>query len=293
MSRVLKFLLSLFIFAVVCYVGLGAFVNNEVSKEMHQAVANTPGMSLSFSDLDVDIFEHTVRLDKVAMTLPGGQSFQADVLNIVRYDSLNPVPHYATVTGQGVTFGVNEANLGGWTGPFKAMGVNEVRGDVVVDFDYNPETMMLTLNEFDVTNSELGDLRVSGIIDRLDLSDLRVEKLLGLRITKADLTFKDHSLMDSMLSCATGGQDANRDQARELVCAELGAMAKFAGESDNGVAEDALRGLKRFVDEPGTITITARPNEPVPWLYFFMGRDFYDNLRLLNIKVKTDSGDNI
>lgn len=293
MGRVLKFLLSLFIFAVVCYVGLGAFVNSEVSKELHQSVAQTPGMSLSFSDLDVDIFEHTVRLENVDMTLPGGQSFRADVLNIVRYDSLNPVPHYATVNASGVLLDVNAANFGSWANAFKAMGVNEVRGDVAVDFDYDPESRTLTLNEFDVTNSDLGDLRFSGVIDRLDLNDPRVEKLVGLRITRADLTFKDNSFMDSMLGCAVMPGAASPDQTRSLICAELGAMAKYAGEVDNGVAENALRGLKRFVDEPGTITITARPAEPVPWLYFFMGRDVYDNLRLLNIEVKTDSGDDI
>lgn len=293
MSRVLKFFVSLFIFAVVCYVGLGAFVDSEVSKEINQSVADTPGMSLSYNDLNVDIFEHTVHLEGVNMTLPGGQSFQAESVDILRFDNLNPVPYYVTLAVQGMIVKVDYANFGDWAGALTAMGVNEVKGDVVVNYDYNPATQALTLNELDVTNSELGDLNISGVIDRLDLIDLRVEKLVGLRISKADLTFKDNSLMDSMLGCVSDKEVKSEEQARSLFCAELEAMAEFAGKADNPVAENALRGLKRFVDQPGTITITARPSEPVPWLYFFMGRDFYDNMRLLNLEVKTDSGDHI
>ncbi len=292
MSRVLKFLLSLFIFAVVCYVGLTAFVNSEVSKEINQSVADTPGMSLAYSDLKVDIFEHAVVLKDVTMTLPGGQNFHADVLNILRFDNLNPVPHYATLSAQGVVVDSSFSNFGGWADALAAMGMTEMKGDVVVSYDYNPTSQALTLNELDITNSELGDLNISGVIDRLDLIDLRVEKLVGLRVSEADLTFKDNSLMDSMLGCATG-ENATGDKVRALVCTELAAMAKYASEENNDVAENALRGLKRFVDQPGTITITARPTEPIPWLYFFMGRDFYENMRLLNLEVKTDSAEDI
>ncbi len=82
-------------------------------------------------------------------------------------------------------------------------------------------------------------------------------------------------------------------KARATICAELAAMADYAGKDDNVVAENALRGIKRFVDNPGNLTISVKPAEPVPFLFLFMGRDFYDNLRLLNVKVSTDSSDDI
>ena len=74
---------------------------------------------------------------------------------------------------------------------------------------------------------------------------------------------------------------------RRKVAEELEGLADYAARQGNDPAENAMRGLQRFVEESGTLTVTATPRDPVPVLYFFMGRDLYENLRLLNIDVVT------
>ena len=139
----------------------------------------------------------------------------------------------------------------------------------------------------------LGDIDISGTIDRLDLQLLRVEKIFGLRIGKASLTFVNHSLIDSLLQGSARGLNISTVDALALISAELTSMAEYAGRDENQVAENALLGLKRYLNDPGSVTITADPVEPVPVLYFFMGRDVFDNLRMMDVKVVTDSTEKI
>ncbi|MDC0335983.1 hypothetical protein OAN24_03680 [Pseudodesulfovibrio sp.] len=293
MSRVWKFLLSFLLFVTVCYVGLVWFVDREVTQEIDRTVADTPGMELAYDDVSVSLSDHTVTLDKVEMALPDGQHFVADTVAISRFDQLNTIPHFVTAKATGVVMETTFANFGSWAAPLTAMGIETVTGDVDLNYDYDTENKELTLDSLAITSADLGDIAISGTIKNLDLAELRVEKLLGLGVSMADLQFTNRSLMDSMLDSAARNMGVSKDTARAQIGAELTVMADYAGKDGNTVAEDALRGIKRFVDEPGTLKLSVRPAEPVPLLYFFMGRDFYDNLRLLNVKVITNSSDEI
>ena len=292
-ARIWKFLFSFAIFVAVCYGGLVWFVNHEVTKGLEQAVADTPGLTLTYADLSVSISDHSVTLTDIAATLPGGQSLTADTLRITSFDQRNPVPHYASGQATGVVMDTTFANFGTWAAPLRAMGKTTVSGDVSLDYRFDPDTRELTVNALTVSEDELGEVVISATTDQLDLNALRMEKLVGLRITRADLTLTDRSLMERMVRSAARGLSTSEADARASISAELTAMADYAEQDGNPVAEDVLRAIRRFVNEPGTITLSARPAEPVPVLYFFMGRDFYDNLRLLNVSATTDAGDDI
>lgn len=293
MSRVWKFIFSFSLFLAVCYFGLMWFVNHEVGKEINRAVADTPGMALLYADLSVSLRDHTVTLKGVETKLPQGQHFTAEAVRISRFDQLNPVPHFATIEAKGVVVDATFANFGSWVTPLIALETEAVSVDFGLDYEYAPKTKTLTVKELVIKATDLCDINFSGAVDQLDLNALSMEKLIGLRMKEATLTFTDHALVDGMVHSAAQGLGISDLAARKQVAAELAAMARFAGDSDNPVAENALLGFERFVHTPGTITISARPAQPVPYLYFFMGRDVYDNLRLMNVSVETGPSDNI
>lgn len=293
MSRTWKFLLSFVIFATICYFGLIWFVNSEVEKGFNEAVANVDGLSVNYADLAVDILDQTVILEGVTATLPLGQQFSADTVRINAFDQMHSVPHFIAMDASGLTMNVSPANFGDWAAPLAALGRTSVAGDVAVAYKYNPDKQSLVVSNLDVSLDGLGEAKLTGTLDRLDLAQLRVEKLVGLRLAEMDLTVVNRSFMDQTVDGAATRMGISRSEVRSMFCAELDAMADYAGSHENSVAENALRGLKRFVDDPGTVTISAKPAEPVPFLYIFMGRDFYENLRLMNVTVVTDSSDNI
>jgi hypothetical protein len=120
-----------------------------------------------------------------------------------------------------------------------------------------------------------------------------MEKLLGLRIADLNLRFTNGTFVDTVFTSVATRLGVSEIQARKQFCAELKGMADSARKTENTVAEEVLLGVRRFVADPGVIAISARPKKPVPYLYFFMGRDIYENLQLMNVTVTTDSSDHI
>ncbi|WP_285907390.1 hypothetical protein [Pseudodesulfovibrio pelocollis] len=288
MSGLGKFFISLVVFAAICAAGLYWFVNHEVERAFNQAVSDVPGLIVSYDDISVRFSDQSVILEGVEAALPGGQRVSADEVRFSSFDQKNPVPHFAAAQARGVLMRVTPANFGTWAAPLLSMGVREVRGDLAVDYAYAPASQALTVRTLSLSAPELGEVSLTGTVDRLDLDQLRVEKLLGLRLVNVDLIYEDHAMVTMLLRSSARLLGISPDEARQRILAEISTMARYSAREGNGVAERALLGLAEFVAEPGRVVVSARPDEPVPVLYFFMGRDFYENLHLLNVSVTTD-----
>ena len=273
MSRVWKFLLSFVIFVAVCYVGLIWFVNSEVRKGLDNAVAEVEGLTLTYTDLSVSIMDRCVSLQNVETTLPQGQHLTIEEVRITSFDQLNPVPHYMIVEATGVIFDTTPDNVGSWSMLLRSLNIPTIKGDLALDYQYDSKTQTLDIKTMTIKAPELGDAELSGSIDKLDLQLLRMEKILGLRIGKTSRTLVNHSLVDALIRESARGMNISTDDALALISAELTSLAEYAGRDENQVAENALLGFKRYLNDPGSVIITTAPVEPVPVLYFFMGRE--------------------
>lgn len=293
MRPVWKFLLSFIIFVAVCAAGVGWFIENEVEKGLYEAIGGTEGLRLDYADCSVNILDHTVVLTDVHATLPTGHHFTAHKLRILTFDQLNPRPYFATATGSGIDIPVTPANFGTLAAPIRELGIASIKGEVSLDYEYSPDTATLNIKEFSLDDADLGHARLSSQLDQLDLIHPRLEQLIGTRIKKASLTFTNQGLMDHLIADWAKRMHTSKDVTVARITKELAGLAKYANSQDNPQAENVLLGLKRFLGDPGTMTVTAEPTAPVPVLYFFMGRDIMENMRLLDLKIKTDSDDNV
>lgn len=293
MSALKKFILSFVIFAAVCAGGLKWYVNYEVGRELNHAITSVDGLELSWDDLSVTIFDPAVTLAGVAGRLPSGERFTAGTVRVSAFDQRNPVPHYASVTASDVRLQEAPFLSCWWPGPVPELPEDGTPFNLALDYKYDPARKTLDLKTAHLESSAMGVLDLNGTFSGLDLVEPRMEKLIGLRIAKADIRFTDGALLGSFLQSSARALGTSIEDFRSRLCAELTAMADYAGKQDNRVAEDALRGIRRFVAKPGTVTVSIRPGDPVPVPYFFMGRDMYDNLRLLGVSVTTDSSDKI
>lgn len=289
MNRVAKFFLSLVIFAAVCYGGLVWFVHHEVAKGIDQAVAETPGLTLTYSDLSVDIFDHTVTLDDVEADWLGGQSFLAEEVAILKYDQKHEVPYFIQAEARGAVVSATRANLGEYADLLRLIDVTALHGDLVFDYEFDPANKTLTLNALTVNDRTLGDLTLAGVLNNIDITNVRPEQMVGLKLGAADLTFTDRQLVERVLTVLGNPVHLGLDETRTQLGEEIRGMADYAKRRGNTGAADALHALRRFVRDSGTLTVSARPAEPAPLLYLFMGRDIYDNLQLLNLSASTSS----
>ena len=293
MRSIWKFLLSFVIFVALCAAGVGWYVEYEVEHGLNKAVRETEGLQLRYADCSVNILDHTVVLTNVDATMPSGQHFTADEIRINNFDQLNPLPYYATASGSGLNIPVTTANFGDLAMPMRHMGIASVKGEASLDYDYSPDTATLTVKELSINDAELGHARLIAQVDQLDLIHPRLEQLIGVRIKEATLHFANTGLMARLVRDWAARMRTSNEDTVQRITTELGGLARYAEQQENRSAENVMLGLKRFLTDPGAMTITATPAEPVPVLYFFMGRDLMENLRLLDMRIETDSDEDI
>ena len=293
MSRFLKFLISFAIFVALCAIGLQWFVHSEVRKGLDRAIDDAAGLTMSYDGLSVDIFDHVVTLTDVKATLSSGQSFTADELHITEYDQRSPVPHYARVTATRLDCPVTPENFGDWTALMHQSGIDSITGNAEFDYSFNPDNKSLTLKALSLDDPKLGRLMLAGTIDGIDLDDLRMEQLVGLRLTNATLRFSDRCLTKTMVRHWSTVTSTSEERTLTFIRRELAGLAQIAASKENTVAENVMLGLRRFMGDPATMTVSLNPAKPVPVLYFFMGRDLFENMQLLNMTIETNSSDGI
>lgn len=288
MSGLKKFLLSFAFFVALCFFGLKWFVNSEVDKELSRAVAETPGLVFSYADLSVNILDHTVVLEGVDALFPSGQHIQADALSITSFDQQNAVPQYAALNARGLTIPVTPQNFGHWAAYLQGMGIASLSGNGALDYAYDPQERVLTVKTLSLDDPKLGSLRFTGTFGNLDLSGFRPEQGFALDIRRTALTFENRELMDLVLGDWAARMNVSRTTTLNNISAELDGLANYADSQQNEPAKRTILGLKQFLNAPGTVTLSADPAAPVPVLYFFMGRDLFENLSLLNTDVRSE-----
>ncbi|MDD3311083.1 hypothetical protein [Pseudodesulfovibrio sp.] len=288
MGALKKFLLSFVVFVVVCGLGLKWYVDYEVERELRRAVSEVDGLALQWDGLSVSILHPAVVLEGVAGVLPTGEHFTADRVRVTSFDQRNPIPHYAAAEAHGVRVDRTPGLYGWWPGLTAVLQGAENPCDLALDYAYDPAAKTLTIRNASLESGGLGRLELSGAISGIDFADHRPEHLLGVRIARADLRFTEDALVGSLLDKTAVALQSDVERVRGQVCDELAAMAAYADNNQNPEAADALRGLERFVRRPRVLTVAVRPTQPVPVPYIFMGRDLYDNIRLLNLSVAVE-----
>lgn len=291
MSRFAKFLVSFLIFIAAGYLGLRWFVNSEVARELDATVAATPGLSLNYGELNVDILSRSIRLDRVHAILPDGNRLSADTVRIYAFDQQHQVPLFLKAEAAGLTFTPEPETALLCDSLCRFLDVGALRADCALDYSFDKDNGTLTINNLTVDVDNVAQLRLSCTFRGLD-SDLdRVERLLGLTVQKAELRFTNRSVVNRFLTLAGETRELSPDQARDMMVADLSRLSENAAADDNDVAEQAFQALGAFLRNPEALTLKAAPGEPVPLLWGFMGRDLADNLRLFNVTVTPEESD--
>lgn|GEM_PF-1016554 len=281
-----KFLVGFVLFMVLFYAGMQWYVHDTVEKGLQEAVEKVPGLELNYSRLDVEVTKARVTLTEVDLKR-GAERIFADKVIFSDFDQRHGIPHSMSVLAKGVVLPVDSTHLGPLASLFQELGMVELQGDCGLDYVFDPGNNALNIRSFTFDSPDLGRLHFSGGFGNLNLDDFRPESLVGLQIKGFDLTFADSGLMDRILEVYALHRDLSRQQARDFLSDEVRALVNGADAADNEQAVKAFQGLGTFVNAPEAIVVRATPEEPVPWLYFFMGRDVFESIRLLDLTVET------
>lgn len=224
-------------------------------------------------DLVIDLWRQALRLDNLRVVPAGGAPVRLDRLLVRDADLEHSVPHRLDLSAEGLRLEGAGPGLDPLAAGLLAQGGNRT-GRLDLAYEYHPQDRVLDIRELSVEAPGLGRARLALGLGNVDLEAAGLWKNFTSSIRGAEL-----DLAAAPDRAASGPLPA-------AWTAELEHWRAKAERDGNARALAALEGLKRFAEQPGRLKATARPKEPVPILYFFMGRDLPDILGLLRVEVQ-------
>jgi len=285
LGRFSKILVAFVLVVVLGYVGLQWFIHYQVDTGIHKAVARVPGMDVKYSRLDVRPFDHTVTLTEVELS-QGPKRIFADKLEFSDFDEEHSIPHHMNLTVDGLVMPADFTHLGALASLLEALGVLELRGDMKLDYEYSLEDKTLRVREFGFQDEAFGNLDLKLDLSNVDLDTFRVEKLVGLQVGSGSFRFTDSGLVERVFETYARSRNMSREMAQEVLVGELETLSRHARRKKMEQAAQAYDKLAEFLIKPETLQVKTNPEKPVPWMYFFMGRNGAESINLLNLTVE-------
>ncbi|GAB7024637.1 hypothetical protein [Salidesulfovibrio brasiliensis] len=282
MSRAIKVLVVAALVAGALYFGITWYVDSKVGDGIRRA-AEARGASVRWDGLDVDIMDRTVVLTGVQVHWREND-YYAEQVDFRSLDHKNRPPRFAHVVVTGADVPVT-AELFDWATPvLVGMDITDVRGDMTLDYAFDTGDNSLHVRRFDADLEGVGAMTLSARLHNVDPNDLGAERLVGLQFGRTALSFTDAGLLDRLSTLLIPGPEGER---RQQFAATLALLAKGAEAGGQPESADAYAALGRFVRDGGTLAVNATPDEPVPWLYMYMGNSPDRMIRLLNLTIST------
>lgn len=218
---------------------------------------------------------------------PGAQPQTVKIAEIElrEYDEKNAKPQYADVTLRGVEIPLDASDQKDLT----AMGYNKVVLDFTYKFRFDQPASMLTISEIRIDGTDMGSLSIQlqlGGIPSIDWSDDKaMQMMMGATIVGATVRYKDSSLIERALK----KESAEKNIPVETLRAQKIAEVKAEEDKEPSVAgKAAYAAFRKFMEKPGTITITAKPKQPVPLMGMMAIKDFGQAAEMFGLAVAAD-----
>ena len=206
-------------------------------------------------------------------------------IELREYDEKSPKPQFADVSLRGVQIPLDDSDQK----DLKAMGYTQVVLDFTYKFRFDQSTTTLTINEIRIDGVDMGSLSIQltlGGIPSIDWSDEKnLQMMMGATIVGATIKYKDMSLIERALKKEATEKNVTVDVLRAQKIAEV----KVEEDKEPSAAGKAAYGaFRKFMEKPGTITISAKPKQPVPIMGVMAIKDFGQAAELFGLTVSAE-----
>ena len=264
---------------IIGALGLKMNAEDRARKAARRAAADlAPQVAVRFRDQDVslDPWRMALRLDNLEIVPEGGPPVHVDRLLVRGLDLDHPIPHRLDLRAEGVRLDLSGGALGLLGDELRARGTERLSGSLDFVYAYAPEDRVLSIKALALDAPGHGRARLTLSLGNVDLDKGNLWRNFTASLRGGELSLAPED-RPSQAQPGRWTREAQAEIDRHLAQAEKDGNAK---------AQEALSALRRFVAAPGLLSVTARPKEPVPFLYFFMGRNLPDILRLLRVEVR-------
>ena len=174
------------------------------------------------------------------------------------------------------------------------LGYTEFIVDFGLGMSWDEATETLLLEDFHIAIAGAGSITATmelGGVPRQLLEDpdgVADAELLGIEFNWAEFVITDEAVADRLFRWTAEGTDTPPEQYRDEFIRGLPFLLGVS--MDRVVALAIAPALQDFLRSPSTLTISARPEEPVPFLVMGLvtGESPFDLLELLNVELSVE-----
>ncbi len=144
------------------------------------------------------------------------------------------------------------------------LGYEHISANAGFNLNWDEAESTLTLEDFELDIDDLGNTTANLVLAGMTRETIEdagdASALDGLVFEKARVTFEDRSLVDRSLSMRADLLNVPLDRLKQQLSGALPLMLAVLGDQ----AKAMIPVLQNFIESPGTITIDATPDSPVP-----------------------------
>lgn len=262
-----------------------------------------------YSELD-NGFYTAASVDGVSISDDGAQLMSFDAVNVTVTPYETDKPISSSVTVDRIQFDTENLDDPRARETMKALGYEQLRGDLVVNAVWNPQNGQLALTDMTLSAEDAADLTlmldVRGYTTEIVQAMRDLQKnttpdneqasgmaMLGmlqqLEFHSMSLKLKDESLTGRLLDFVAAQQGMNRESVTAMALGFL--PLGLAQLQSPEFAANAQQAISTYLNDPDTLTISAEPTDPVPFA-LLMGPALGGNpqalLQMLNVTMSAN-----
>jgi hypothetical protein len=158
-------------------------------------------------------------------------------------------------------------------------------------YQYDPDHKILTMESIKIIAPELATIEASIKLLNIDPSTILSNNLVNflsqavfMSLSEASVSYNDHSLLKKMLSAQNDSTASNLSSIFEMISENVNQMLqKETDEKTRRILESFLK----FLDNPGKLTITLSPEEPIPFGRLLWVQYPKEVVELLKMEIET------
>ncbi|MCC2111395.1 MAG: hypothetical protein KDJ16_05115 [Hyphomicrobiales bacterium] len=196
-------------------------------------------------------------------------------------DFENDIPTHMAIEVADIEVGIENIEEAEPREMFKAMGYDMLKMGMKGDLNWKPDAGTASLESFEISFADMGALRLSGVFGGIPAEALEKATELGnsaggtdgqpmppggelletLTVDSLTLSFTNHSIVERLLE-----QQAKQMgiKAYDLKLQVQGVLPQMLVALQNqAFQDDVTDAVRTFLDDPQTLVVTARPEQPV------------------------------
>lgn len=278
---------------IAIYSGIKIYASNIAEEKVNEAIAKVAIFAdIDYKKVSVDLISMDVRISDI-LVLPANAQKKIKIDEIIIYDiegkidDKTDIPAFLSMSFNGIELNIKD--FGHDAKGLKALGYNDkIIINLNADYAYDKEKKELDIKNIGIGADDAGEINVSLRLDNINLEPKEIISLIftfpQVVFSKAKIKYEDDSLAKRLMTLGAQKNRTNPEDFKKILIQNVEKEIKM--EKDAFIKK-ALVEIKKFLEDPEKISISANPSKPYPLGRIMRINDPKDIIKLLNIQIKS------